>query len=47
MISLALGDPTVFGNFNTSSSVVDEVKRRLDDYKGNGYPPSTGIIGRA
>ncbi|KAJ3365125.1 hypothetical protein GGF32_000305 [Allomyces javanicus] len=43
VISLALGDPTVFGNFNLHASCVDAVKKQLDSYKANGYPPATGM----
>ncbi|TPX60911.1 tyrosine transaminase [Powellomyces hirtus] len=42
-ISLALGDPTTFGNFNLHPTCVEAVKKQLDSYKANGYPPSVGI----
>lgn len=43
-ISLALGDPSVFGNFKPHSDCIDAVKRQLDSYskEANGYPPSMG-----
>lgn len=41
-ISLALGDPTTFGNFNIDKSCVDAVQSQLLSYKANGYPPSIG-----
>ncbi|KAI9209816.1 pyridoxal phosphate-dependent transferase [Polychytrium aggregatum] len=41
-ISLALGDPTTFGNFKLEESCVDAVKSHLLSYKANGYPPSIG-----
>jgi tyrosine aminotransferase len=41
-ISLALGDPTVSGNFKLAKSGVDSVIAKLVDYKGNGYVPSFG-----
>jgi tyrosine aminotransferase len=42
MISLALGDPTLFGNFKIHQSCTDAVVKQLQSYKTNGYPPSTG-----
>nr|KAJ3422811.1 hypothetical protein HK105_006249 [Polyrhizophydium stewartii] len=42
MLSLALGDPTTFGNFKLHRSAVDAVKHKLDSYSANGYPPSIG-----
>lgn len=44
MISLALGDPTTFGNFKLHSDAVEAVKKKLDDYSANGYPPSVGTL---
>ncbi|KAI8925783.1 pyridoxal phosphate-dependent transferase [Entophlyctis helioformis] len=41
-VSLALGDPTTFGNFKLEKSCVEAVKNKLDEYSANGYPPSTG-----
>ena len=41
-ISLALGDPTVFGNFKLDSYCVDAVVHQLHSFKSNGYPPSIG-----
>ncbi|KAF9918028.1 hypothetical protein BX616_010553 [Lobosporangium transversale] len=42
MISLALGDPTLFGNFKIHESCTEAVSKQLHSYKSNGYPPSTG-----
>ena len=42
MISLALGDPTLFGNFKAPQSCVDEVVKQVQSFKSNGYPPSAG-----
>ncbi|KAF9953373.1 hypothetical protein BGZ65_004719 [Modicella reniformis] len=42
MISLALGDPTLFGNFKIHQSCTDAVVKQIQSYKCNGYPPSTG-----
>ncbi|KAJ3280887.1 hypothetical protein HK104_000344 [Borealophlyctis nickersoniae] len=41
-ISLALGDPTVFGNFKIDPVCNDAVKQHLEGYKANGYNPSFG-----
>jgi tyrosine aminotransferase len=43
-ISLALGDPTVSGNFKLAQSGVDAVVSKLLEYKGNGYVPSFGTV---
>ncbi|KAI8996718.1 pyridoxal phosphate-dependent transferase [Gaertneriomyces semiglobifer] len=43
-ISLALGDPTVFGNFTASDETVAAVKKELETYKANGYIPATGTV---
>jgi tyrosine aminotransferase len=43
-ISLALGDPTIFGNLRIDSHCVDSVQRHLNSYKANGYPPSIGTL---
>lgn len=42
MISLSIGDPTIFGNFKTSDIAVEEIINQVKSFKGNGYPPSTG-----
>ncbi|KAM8985610.1 tyrosine aminotransferase [Guaruba guarouba] len=42
MISLSLGDPTVFGNLPTNSEVTRAVKEVLDSGRCNGYAPSVG-----
>jgi tyrosine aminotransferase len=41
-ISLALGDPTVFGNFKIDPICNESVANALHSYKANGYPPSMG-----
>ncbi|ORZ34401.1 tyrosine aminotransferase [Catenaria anguillulae PL171] len=43
VISLALGDPTVFGNFNVHKSVTDTLTKHLISGKANGYPPAHGM----
>ncbi|ORX74674.1 hypothetical protein DL89DRAFT_264488 [Linderina pennispora] len=43
MLSLSIGDPTVFGNFKTHPVVVEAVEEAARSYKFNGYPPSVGI----
>jgi hypothetical protein len=42
LISLSLGDPTVFGNLNTAEQVIDAMKRVLESSKADGYAPVTG-----
>ena len=42
VISLALGDPTSFGNMNCPEHVTDAVKKALEDPKSNGYAPQIG-----
>ncbi|XP_009685270.1 tyrosine aminotransferase isoform X1 [Struthio camelus] len=42
MISLSLGDPTVFGNLPTNDEVTQAVKEILDSGRYNGYAPSVG-----
>jgi tyrosine aminotransferase len=41
-ISLALGDPTLFGNFKVPQVAVEEVIAKVSSFSANGYPPSTG-----
>ncbi|KAJ1553415.1 hypothetical protein HK096_007933, partial [Nowakowskiella sp. JEL0078] len=41
-ISLALGDPTTFGNLPPHSSTEEAVAKVLASKKFNGYPPSVG-----
>ncbi|GAB1293645.1 Tyrosine aminotransferase [Apodemus speciosus] len=43
VISLSIGDPTVFGNLPTDPEVTQAVKDALDSGKYNGYAPSIGI----
>jgi len=44
MISLSIGDPTVFGNLQPAPEVVEAVKNSLISCKNNGYGPSTGLL---
>merc|ERR1719278_2172315 len=44
MISLSIGDATVFGNLLPAKPVVDAVHAALDSQKCNGYGPSTGSV---
>lgn len=41
-ISLSVGDPTIFGNFNIDDSANEAVIRQLKTFKHNGYPPAHG-----
>jgi tyrosine aminotransferase len=42
VLSLALGDPTAFGNMNCPEHVTQAVKKALEDPKTNGYAPQIG-----
>ncbi|CAB4484644.1 tyrosine aminotransferase [Rhizophagus irregularis] len=42
-ISLALGDPTHYGNFKIHENCIDAVITQLKSYKANGYVPSVGV----
>eukprot|EP00128_Syssomonas_multiformis_P010920 Colp12_sorted_trinity150504_noHs@9751 len=42
MISLSIGDPTIFGNLATSDVVTNAVADAVASLKFNGYPNSTG-----
>jgi len=44
MISLSIGDPTVFGNLTPAKEVVEAVKVSLEAGVNNGYGPSTGFV---
>jgi len=44
LITLALGDPTVFGNLDTPDSVNTAVLRALQSKRNNGYAPSSGLV---
>jgi len=44
MISLSIGDPTVFKNLNVHPVVVEAVKKALESGEFNGYAPSTGYV---
>nr|CAG8586957.1 11158_t:CDS:2 [Entrophospora candida] len=43
-ISLALGDPTYYGNFKIDDNCVEAVIKQLRSFKANGYPPSDIVI---
>jgi tyrosine aminotransferase len=43
-ISLALGDPTTFGNLKIHESSVNAIVDKLKSYKANGYGPSVGLV---
>lgn len=42
VISLGLGDPTVFGNLQAPESVIKAVQDALLEPRNHGYPPATG-----
>eukprot|EP00095_Tigriopus_kingsejongensis_P009478 maker-scaffold322_size207131-snap-gene-1.15 protein:Tk09478 transcript:maker-scaffold322_size207131-snap-gene-1.15-mRNA-1 annotation:"tyrosine aminotransferase" len=44
MISLSIGDPTVFGNLKPAQEVIDAVTESVQSGKNNGYGPSTGFL---
>ena len=44
MISLSIGDPTVFGNLKPDQKIIDAVEESLKSGKHNGYGPSTGFV---
>jgi len=44
MISLSIGDPTVFKNLNPAKEVVEAMHASLDSGIHNGYGPSTGFV---
>jgi tyrosine aminotransferase len=44
MISLSIGDPTVFGNLKPPQVVSDAIRESIDNGKKNGYAPSTGFV---
>lgn len=44
MISLSIGDPTVFGNLNPAENVVEAISKGVKEGKCNGYAPSTGYV---
>lgn len=43
LISLGLGDPTVFGNLPPARELVAAVEEALREGKVNGYPPAVGL----
>lgn len=42
VLSLSLGDPTVFGNMQTAVEVTEAVKKAVDGHKADGYVPVVG-----
>jgi len=44
MISLSIGDPTVFGNLKPAKNVVEAIGHGVNSGKCNGYAPSTGYV---
>jgi len=44
MISLSIGDPTVFGNLKPAKNVVEAIGLGVNSGKCNGYAPSTGYV---
>jgi len=44
MISLSIGDPTVFGNLKPAQNVIDAIAASVNSGKYNGYAPSTGYL---
>ncbi|ORX92331.1 tyrosine aminotransferase [Basidiobolus meristosporus CBS 931.73] len=43
VISLALGDPTIFGNFKIDESCIEAVVSKFRAHTASGYGPSTGL----
>ena len=44
MISLSIGDPTVFKNLSASNVAISAIKEALDTGEYNGYAPSSGYV---
>ncbi|XP_019720811.1 tyrosine aminotransferase isoform X1 [Hippocampus comes] len=44
MISLSIGDPTVFGNLPTDDAVLQAMKDAINSHQYNGYAPSVGYL---
>ncbi|XP_069758002.1 tyrosine aminotransferase isoform X2 [Narcine bancroftii] len=42
MITLSIGDPTVFGNLPTNEKILQAMKEAVDSARFNGYSPSVG-----
>lgn len=42
LISLSIGDPTVFGNLHPDANIIDSVSEALRSGANNGYPHSCG-----
>lgn len=42
LLSLGLGDPTIFGNMDTHEVVSKAVVRQIELKSCNGYPPASG-----
>jgi tyrosine aminotransferase len=43
-LSLALGDPTTFGNFKVPKRAIDSITDKLHNCQSNGYGPSVGLV---
>lgn len=44
LISLSIGDPTIFGNFNVDASINEAVIKQVNSFRHNGYPPADGTL---
>ncbi|KAI8376715.1 tyrosine aminotransferase [Choanephora cucurbitarum] len=44
LISLSIGDPTIFGNFNVDTSINNAVIKQIESFRSNGYPPADGYL---
>ncbi|KAJ2001496.1 hypothetical protein GGI04_003711 [Coemansia thaxteri] len=44
LLSLSIGDPTVFGNFKAHPVVAKAVEEAVSSYRFNGYPPSDVVM---
>jgi tyrosine aminotransferase len=44
MISLSIGDPTLFGNLETCPKIIDSLVEKARSFKYNGYPPAIGTL---
>lgn len=42
MISLSIGDPTIFGHLKPCEEIINSVEQSLRSFRYNGYAPSTG-----
>lgn len=41
---MILGDPTIFGNLQPATQILDAMKQVIDEKKFNGYAPSVGYV---